>query len=103
MTVAEKMQKKMSEVDNIIKSIKILSETEADLTRCIDSRITIYITTDKGCNETKINLPKDDALCFIEWYSNEKRKRLQFIKDQIADDFEYYCNQEMQKIEERCI
>lgn len=39
MTVAEKMQKKISEVDNIINSIKILSETEADLSRCIDSKI----------------------------------------------------------------
>lgn len=55
-------------------------------------------TIDKIKKETLINYSV--ALCFIEWYSNEKRKRLQFIKDQIADDFEYYCNQEMQKIEE---
>lgn len=100
MTVAEKMQKKISEVDDVIRSIKILSDTLEDLSRCEDSKIRIYITTDKGCSETKINMQKDDALRFVKWYSNEKRKELRFIKDQISDDFEYYCNQEMQKIKE---
>lgn len=87
MTLIDKLYDCRKKVETNIKVVKALQLIKKDVLQSENVVMTVSIKADEY--NSSFSLTKEDTLRFLDWYKKEKDSDMRFLKDDLADSFDY--------------